>query len=197
MLETSENAAIDITNGSVSSLLDQSTLFQVDVNSLLYTTKDNNFFIYVYETANHNSGRQHINDRYQVILLNYYKSLIDMDLMYMTTSEPSQWDINNPSLRMITLFQPWTQDFIGNEQEGRVIYTYYYEVADKIGNPSCYKRKLPLGIFTKYHVKSRIKATDQLVSEILWLILRRHYNYWFTHMNYLQISMENSTGFLF
>ena len=81
ILIRSYTSAIDLPNSAVSTHLGESTLFQGDDNYLLYTSQDHNFGISIYEADNNHSGKQYINDRYQVVLMNFDKALVDMYLI--------------------------------------------------------------------------------------------------------------------
>ena len=59
-IEYYTTADIDIHNGSVSDHLDDYTLYQGDVNYLLSKTQYHDFYISVYEAANHHSGNIYI-----------------------------------------------------------------------------------------------------------------------------------------
>ena len=59
------------------------------------------------------------------------------------------------------------------------------------------EHRVPLGLISNYHVKSTFKATAHMISNLLYLILKRHPKLWFNQINCLTLAEENFTNILF
>ena len=70
--------------------------------------------------------------------------------------------------------------YINDASKVKVLYPEYYEFdyAD---------HKLPLGIISKYHVKTTFKATAHITSNHICLLFSRLYEYLFAQMNHLTL----------
>ena len=74
--------------------------------------------------------------------------------------------------------------------KGKLLFLEYYEVYNVV-------HKVPLGLITKYQIKSTFKDTAQMISNLLCIIFRRHSNSWFALMKCLRLSGDIFANLLF
>ena len=82
------------------------SLLQRDANSLISTQQDQDFLIAAYYVDKNYSRKQYIYYGHLVILINFYKDLMYMELVYVPVSGFIQQGINNLTRNILTLEHP-------------------------------------------------------------------------------------------
>ena len=94
---------IDLCNNDIIAHLKNTPLLWIYDNYLLYAAQDCDFGMDTYYVANNYSGNQYNNYGNEVILIKFYKALINMAMMYVNIQEYTQWGINNLTHTITTL----------------------------------------------------------------------------------------------